>query len=372
MVTVYTVGESGKVRALDEVKSTNEEKDLQKLLSDNPELLVGDQIDPDAPRRWLQIKSEMPVSDPTTGTDRWSIDLLFVDQDAVLTMVECKRCDDTRSRREVIAQVLEYAANAHIGWSPDLLRRHAAKTAVDAGSTLEKAIARLAPSEEVGATDLFEAALTNLRNRVCRIVLFLDRAPTELKSLVEFLNAECATIEILLVEARFYGDPSSQGRFVAPALWGFTEQIRLQKERMTEAVSGRQKRWTKDGFVTLARSADPAMALVLEEVLESCGKAGCNVTWGTGRQATFNVRVPGITDLSAITVYCNGDLIINFSSLSHNEEEQLLRQRLAKFVTDEMRLDLPADYEKLWPRYKFEQWSPRRAALIAAVSPRPV
>lgn len=370
MVTVYTVGESGKVRALDEVKSTNEEKDLQKLLSDNPELLVGDQIDPDTPRRWLQIKSEMPVSDPTTGTDRWSIDLLFVDQDAVLTMVECKRCDDTRSRREVIAQVLEYAANAHIGWSPDLLRRHAAKTAADAGSTLEKAIASLAPSEEVGATDLFEAALTNLRNRVCRIVLFLDRAPTELKSLVEFLNAECATIEILLVEARFYGDPSSQGRFVAPALWGFTEQIRLQKERMTEAVSGRQKRWTKDGFVTQARAEDPAKALVLEELLKSCGDAGCNVTWGTGRQATFNVRVPGITDLSAITVYCNGDLIINFSSLWHNEEEQLLRQRLAKFVTDEMRLDLPADYEKLWPRFKFEQWSPRRTALIAAVSPR--
>ncbi len=48
---------------------------------------------PENPRKWLQIKREMDVPDPVTGSSRWSIDFLFVDQDAVLTFVECKRHD---------------------------------------------------------------------------------------------------------------------------------------------------------------------------------------------------------------------------------------------------------------------------------------
>ena len=51
--------------------------------------------------------------------DRWSADHLFLDQDGIPTLVEVKRRKDTRIRREVVGQMLEYAANAVVYWSLD-------------------------------------------------------------------------------------------------------------------------------------------------------------------------------------------------------------------------------------------------------------
>lgn len=47
---------------------------------------------------------------PAYRDSRWSLDHLVVDQDAVPTFVEVKRASDTRARREVMAQMLDYAA----------------------------------------------------------------------------------------------------------------------------------------------------------------------------------------------------------------------------------------------------------------------
>ena len=92
------------------VRTTDEVAELQDVLARNLFLLPGDQINPEAPRRWMLVRQEMPVPDPGGGGSRWSVDLLLTDQDGVPTFVECKRYADTRSRREVVGQMLEYAA----------------------------------------------------------------------------------------------------------------------------------------------------------------------------------------------------------------------------------------------------------------------
>ena len=50
------------------------------------------------------------------------LDHLFIDQDAIPTFVEVKRSSDTRIRREVVGQMLDYAANAIKYWSIDTIR----------------------------------------------------------------------------------------------------------------------------------------------------------------------------------------------------------------------------------------------------------
>ena len=45
--------------------------------------------------RWLLVRREMGVADREEGGDRWSLDHLFVDQDAIPTFVEVKRSSDT-------------------------------------------------------------------------------------------------------------------------------------------------------------------------------------------------------------------------------------------------------------------------------------
>src|SRR5262245_27097115 len=81
MGQVYLVGTDGRSEPMERIRCKNEDQELQRLLESNFELLPGDQIDPDEPRRWLLVKREMPVPDPSTGSDRWSIDFFFVDQD---------------------------------------------------------------------------------------------------------------------------------------------------------------------------------------------------------------------------------------------------------------------------------------------------
>jgi hypothetical protein len=54
--------------------------------------------------------------------DRWSLDHLFADQDAIPTFVEVKRSTDTRIRREVVAQMLDYAANGTEYWTMNKIR----------------------------------------------------------------------------------------------------------------------------------------------------------------------------------------------------------------------------------------------------------
>src|SRR5215210_6280547 len=95
---------------------------LQGYLADHPDLLAGDQINDVEPRRWLLISREMGVPSEEGTSDRWSADHLFLDQDAIPTIVEVKRSTDTRARREVVAQMLDYAANGVLYWPLDRLR----------------------------------------------------------------------------------------------------------------------------------------------------------------------------------------------------------------------------------------------------------
>ena len=60
---------------------------LQSWIADHPELLAGDQINPDNPRRWLLIKREAGIPDQDRGGSRWSVDHLFIDQDGIPTFV---------------------------------------------------------------------------------------------------------------------------------------------------------------------------------------------------------------------------------------------------------------------------------------------
>jgi hypothetical protein len=80
---------------------------LQTLLAKYPSLLGGSQIDASAPRRWLLIERECGVPSEEGGGGRWAIDHLFLDRDAIPTIVEVKRSTNTGIRRQVVGQMLD-------------------------------------------------------------------------------------------------------------------------------------------------------------------------------------------------------------------------------------------------------------------------
>lgn len=178
---------------------------LQRLLAEYPGVLAGDQMDRAAPRRWLLITREMAVPDAEGGAGRWSLDHLFLDQDGIPTLVEVKRRQDTRIRREVVGQLLDYAANAVVYWSPEVLKTSFEAACASRG--VPEPASAVAEALGISLTEIdgfWQAAATNLRAGRVRLVFVADEIPPELGRIVEFLNGQMNPAEVLAVEVRQY------------------------------------------------------------------------------------------------------------------------------------------------------------------------
>src|SRR3954453_13059108 len=158
------------------------ETDLQGHLAAHPELLSA-QAPEDERRRWLLVRREMGVADRDDGRDRWSLDHLFVDQDAIPTFVEVKRSSDTRIRREVVGQMLDYAANASAHWDAGRLRS-SFESRFNSPEAANEEFADFIEGE-MEAEDFWDAVAANLKERRLRLIFVADRIPPELRSIVE-------------------------------------------------------------------------------------------------------------------------------------------------------------------------------------------
>ena len=272
---VYVISE-GTPQKLAQVRCKDEDRELQTVLERNPNLLPGDQIDPDDPRRWLIVKREMPVPGPDTGTDRWSLDFLLVDQDAMPTLVECKRAGDPRARREVVAQMLDYAANGQEYWSKERLCAMASETARKQGRDLETALRELGPVDGATSPDsFFERFRSKLVEGEVRIIFFLEESSRDLRSIAAFLNGQMKCAEVLVVEARQFEHGGA--RIIVPVLIGYTDQIRKIKETVTISPVSDRPLWTKDKLIESARQQDPEAADIVESLVAGLDELGLGV-----------------------------------------------------------------------------------------------
>jgi len=209
------------------------ERALQRLIADYPELLAGELIDPDNPPRWFLIGSESGIPDQSDGSDRWSVDHLLVDQWGRPTFVEVKRSTDTRIRREVVGQILDYAANALAYWPTDRVRELAVETAGSA-EKLEKDLADLLAIDIESEVDdnaieaFWSEVHRHLANGEMRLLFVADEIPTELRRVIEFLNDHMAAIEVLGIEIRQYQGDNLKA--LVPRVVGQTEFARQSKK----------------------------------------------------------------------------------------------------------------------------------------------
>jgi len=123
---IYLLNQSSDLMPMEEAPYDSE-KLLQEMLAKHSDLLAGEQINSADPRRWLLVTREMAVQGEGEGAARWSLDHLFLDQDAVPTLVEVKKGTNTDIRRKVIGQMLDYAANAVVYWPVEEVRAKRAR-----------------------------------------------------------------------------------------------------------------------------------------------------------------------------------------------------------------------------------------------------
>lgn len=191
------------------------EDTLQALIAEHPELLDGEQIRPGDPRRWILVTREKGIAATPGGADWWSLDHLYIDQDAMPTLVEVKRGANPEIRRKVVGQMLDYAAHAPRSWTADELRE--TFEANPDHSILLRNLLKDQDDEDEPDTDAFwKDVATNLAAKNLRLLFVADAIPDELVRVVEFLNRHM-NIEVLAVELKQFKSKSSQTQTLVPA-----------------------------------------------------------------------------------------------------------------------------------------------------------
>jgi hypothetical protein len=135
----------------------------------------------------------MGFADSDEGPDRWSLDPLLSTRTRFRPFAEVRRSGDTRLRREVVGQMLDYAANASAYWDAGLLRS-GFESRLDSTEAADDELAAFI-EEELEPSEFWEAVAANLKKRRLRLVFVADRIPAELRSIVEFLNEQLELTE---------------------------------------------------------------------------------------------------------------------------------------------------------------------------------
>lgn len=321
---IYLIDPQGKAV---EMRSAAYEKELQfqKLLADHHALMDGEQFDPEIPRKWLLIDREVPITNDEG--DRWSLDHLFLDQEAIPTLVEVKRKSDTRLRREVIAQMLDYAANASYLWTDDWLRQRFINRCISEKRDWQLELDAYLKDQPIAESEFWSQARANLTQGRIRLVFVADRVPAELRKIVEFLNEQMRDVEVLALELRYYSGGGYSTH--VPRVYGHTARALGQKGET-------RREWDEASFLADMNrrlSGDAGAAAAITDFLANLSKR-FQLRWGTGKdRGSFTPLDEEISDRGPISVYSDGELQVKTAWLNDSEKAErwgeLIRQNCA-------------------------------------------
>ena len=162
---------------------------LQKIVEDNPHLLA--RAWSENPCRLFPVQREFEIAESGDSANAYWLDHLFIAEDAVPVLVEVKRSSDTRIRREVVGQMLDYACRA-AAWSAEELR------------VLFKERNSEDDIGELDTDEFWGQVATNLKAERLRLVFVADRIPDTLRVLIEFLDRNMEGVEVYGVEVKRY------------------------------------------------------------------------------------------------------------------------------------------------------------------------
>jgi len=280
---IYLIQDGGKLVKMMEARFPSEDV-FQELLASYPDLLPGEQVDPENPRKWLLIAREMGIPAAENESDRWSVDHLFLDQDGIPTLVEVKRSTDSRIRREVVGQMLDYAANVVVHWPMETIRAKFEEQCDQEGSSPSQKLQDcfgMETDEDVYWSNVKK----NLQAGCIRMIFVADEIPSELRRIVEFLNEQLDPAEVLAVEIKHFAGEKIQT--LVPRVFGLTAEAQGKK---TQSVQ--REPWDADSFMMQLQNTQPRNAQVAGKIMEWARKHNLRFRGGRGaKQATLHILV---------------------------------------------------------------------------------
>ncbi|MFJ5608090.1 hypothetical protein ACIQCJ_01630 [Streptomyces sp. NPDC093221] len=292
------------------------EAEFQELLARHPRVLDFGSLADGQPLRLVLVTREMAVPTSPDGGSAYWLDHLFVDADGVPTLVEVKRASDTRIRREVVGQMLDYAANGARYWPAALLQRSFEETCAADGRSLEEAYGELLGAR--APEDFWATVEERLAAGQMRLLFVADRIPLELRAIVEFLNRQMRQTDVYAVELTQYRG-TGDVRVLVPRIHG--EVATAAKSPSGRRTAQRTTRADMDAAIRTRLSPEPG--LIATAVLDHAATLGRLVS-GTARYLSMSGYYPiggkqvPIWTVSLFDDTGKAELAFNFTSVTHH------------------------------------------------------
>ena len=268
---IYTVDPAGTLTAMRPSEPRSEDF-MQQLVAAHPELIA------DQDGALLLIRREQPISDREEGGGRWSIDHLFVTRSGIPVLVELKRAVDTRLRREVVGQMLDYAANGTAYWQGGRIAESFAASMAQQNRDADAELATfLAGTSE--PQDFWQQVDANFSAGRIKMVFVADTIPRELARIVEFLNEQMKA-DVRAVELSWF---ESEGGMTAltPRVIGETERAQNEKAARTTLPPIGREAWIEEHLAKFGGETVEAAENFIRVVEEAGGHAEVTTAQGS-------------------------------------------------------------------------------------------
>jgi len=324
---------------------------LQELLAKYPNLLAGDQMNREEPRRWLLVKREMGLPSNDMEGSHWSVDHLFLDQDGIPTLVEVKRSTNSEIHRKIVGQLLEYAAHAVLYWPVERIIAELERRYEEEDIDLESALVDLL-GPDADLSQYWDRVQTNLQAGHIRLVFVADAIPSELRRIVEFLNEQMNPADVFALEVKQYVGEGV--KTLVPRLIGASE---------LKHVSSRSEKhhWTEEEFfIQLQDKNGPEIAEAVKNLLADLRRmTGVEIWWGQGNQTgSFVPRIwKNGKKYQFFTIYSSRariefafGVLKNRPEFASEERREMIRARLNGIDG----FNVPKDKIEKWPSLPIE------------------
>ena len=242
-----------------------DESHLQKLLDESPEVVSLEEIRPGAGQLVAAIREfSLPVG---------YIDLLAFTAQGDIAIIECKQAKNTQAKREVIGQILDYAAHL---WE---MSYESLDDKVRAIKSMSLADFVHSKTGEDWDEEQFRANVrAGLADGNFILVIVVDEINDELSRIVRYVNATGSTsFSFAALEMRRF--TTEQAEMLVPHVFGPVHAAPKQS-------SAGKNKWSEETFFPELRRlhGDQAEANA-HVILEWCKQKEFNIWWGEGSRS---------------------------------------------------------------------------------------
>lgn len=336
-----------------------DEGHLQQFIFENPDSLPLADTKEDA--RLMIVGREFT-------TNSGPIDVLAIDGDGEIYIVETKLYKNPDKRR-VVAQLLDYGAALWRGFTDPGSFVAALEACVNrqGGGTLQENLSDFFQMDQEAAEEAVHAIAENLADGNFKFVLLMDQLDSRLRDLILFLNQR-STFDVYAVVMHFYRHEDIE--IVIPKLFG--AEVAKEVPRPTSE----SKAWNATKLFEAAKASVTSRQLkIIEKVYHFATTHADQVRWARGKRGAFRPQFKRPYENLGVnckvgpifTLHTDGELSLNFGSLSRYEQLRTYRDRFAARLRELGFPGIPEDLDVESVDIPIEQWGPHADNFVQAL-----